>query len=248
MSIGVEVIPDPEQDPEEEVSQAYLDEVGPERALRIDGVHNARDVGGLVGGRGRIKTGRLVRAACLHQLTDEGAKTLADYGVKTIIDLRTPLECEEQPNRVAGVPGLEPVVEVHVELLKTLADLPTTSEGLYQHLVDTCGDGLVEVLEYLARPGALPALVHCLVGKDRTGLLVALLLELLGVPRDVILADYVASNAGLGSLAHTAVRADVLKSTLEGLEERHGGTRGYLDAHGLTEETVAALRDALIER
>lgn len=247
MSIGVEVIPEPGEDPDEEFSQAYVDEVGLGRALRIGGVRNARDVGGLVGELGRIRTGRLVRAACLNRLTDEGAKTLADLGLKTVIDLRTPLECEEQPNRLADVPGLESVVEVHVELLTTLADLPTTSEGLYRHLVDTCGPGIVEVLEYLARPGALPALVHCLVGKDRTGLLVALLLELLGVPRDVIFADYVASNAGLGSLGRTPVYVEVLKPTLEGLDERYGSTRGYLDAHGLTDETVVALRDALID-
>jgi protein-tyrosine phosphatase len=248
MSIGVEVIPEPGEDPDEEFSRAYVDEVGPGRALRIDGVRNARDVGGLVGGLGRIRTGRLVRAACLSRLTDEGAETLADFGLKTVIDLRTPLECGEQPNRLAGAPGLGSVVEVHIELLKTLADLPVTSADLYRHLVDTCGPGIVEVLEYLARPGALPALVHCLVGKDRTGLLVALLLELLGVPRNVIVADYLASNAGLGSLARTPVHADVLTSTLEGLDERYGSTRGYLDAHGLRDETAVALRDALIER
>jgi protein-tyrosine phosphatase len=246
MSIGVEVIP--EEGPEGDLHQAYFDEVGPERALRIGGVLNARDVGGLSGEQGKIRTGRLIRAACLHQLTDDGARTLADLGLKTVIDLRTPLECEEQPNRVAGVPGLEDVVEIHVEFLKTLVDLPTTSEGLYRRLVEVSGPGIVEVLEYLARPNALPALVHCLVGKDRTGLLVALLLELLGVPRDVILADYVASNAGLGSVAYTTVHAEVLTWTLEGLEEQYGSTRGYLEAHGLTSETVTALRAALIEQ
>ena len=245
MSIGVEVIP--EEEPGDDPHQAYYDEVGPERALRIGGVLNARDVGGLCGELGTVRTGLVLRAAALAQLTDEGAKTLADLGLKTVIDLRTPLERVEQPDRIAGVPGLEQVAEVHVEFLKTLYGLPSDSRDLYQHLVDMSGDGIVEVLEYLARPDALPALVHCLVGKDRTGLFVALLLELLGVPRDAILADYVASNAGLGHVAHTMVQADVLTWTLRGLEDRYGGTRGYLEAHGLTDETVSALRAALIE-
>ena len=245
MSIGVEVIP--AEEPDGDPHQAYYDEVGPERALRIGGVLNARDVGGLSGELGRVRTGRVLRTAGLAQLTDEGAKTLADLGLRTVIDIRTPLERGEQPDRVAGVPGLEQVVEVHVEFLKTLYGLPSDSRDLYRHLVDRSGDGIVEVLEYLARPEALPALVHCLVGKDRTGLFVALLLELLGVPREAILKDYLASNLGLGRVAHTLVRADVLAWVLQGLEDRYGSTRGYLEAHGLTDETVTALRAALIE-
>jgi protein-tyrosine phosphatase len=246
MSIGVEVIPDPAHEPDAADQQPYFDEVGPERALHIAGVLNARDVGGLIGARGRIRTGLVLRAACLHQLTDEGAKTLADLGLKTVIDLRTPRECREQPNRLTD-PGLQGVTEVHIEFLKSLVDLPGTSRELYRYLTDLCGNGIVEALEYLARPNALPALVHCLVGKDRTGLLVALLLELLSVPRDAILADYIASNAGLGPVARTQVQADVLDWTLEGLTERYGSPRAYLDAHGLTDETVAALQAALIE-
>jgi protein-tyrosine phosphatase len=246
MSIGVEVIPDPHPDGDPE--RIYLEQVGPVRALRIGGVLNARDVGGLVGEYGTVRTGRLLRSACLENLTAEGAGTLNGLGLKTVIDLRTPLEREERPNLVAD---LGEVAEIRVELLKTLAELDDLPLGsareMYQYLVDTCGPGIVVVLEHLARPDALPALVHCLVGKDRTGLTVALLLELLGVPRDVIVADYVASNAGLGAIAHTAVQADVLEWTLAGLDERYGGARGYLAAHGLADETVDALRAAFID-
>jgi len=132
MSIGVEVIPDPDHDPGSAERQPYVDEVGPERALHIAGVLNARDVGGLIGAQGRIRTGLVLRAACLHQLTDEGAKTLADLGLKTVSGLRTPQECEEQPDRLDRLtgPGLQEVAEVHIEFLKTLAGLPTTSREL----------------------------------------------------------------------------------------------------------------------
>jgi protein-tyrosine phosphatase len=248
MSLDAEVIPSPDSDPR----QSYFDEVGPVRALRIDGVLNARDVGGLVGASGRVRTGRIVRSACLGTLTPAGAQTLADLGLQTVIDLRTPIERAEQPNLLAEAAGLQDVAEVRIEVLKTLAELaqlpPGDAKDLYRYLIDTGAPAFVAALEYLARPGALPALVHCQVGKDRTGLLVAMLLELLDVPRETIFTDFVASNAGLGTLPHTDVHAEVLAWALDGLDERYGSPRGYLDAHGLRQETVDVLREALLEK
>ncbi len=216
------------------------------RTLRIDGVLNARDVGGLTGELGTVRRGLLFRAACLSGLTPTGARGLARYGLRTVIDLRTALERQQEPNLVAGAAELAGVREVCVELLSTLQDLPVVSEELYRHLVERCGPGIVAVFEELATPGTLPALVHCLVGKDRTGLTVALLLDLLGVERPAILADYLESNLGLGDRAHTQVRAEILEGTLAGLDEIHGSPQGYLVAHGLTDDTIRALRTALL--
>jgi protein-tyrosine phosphatase len=216
------------------------------RILVIDGVLNARDVGGLTGRLGPVRRGLVFRAACLSELTPVGARTLAQYGLRTVVDLRTALERREEPNRVAEAIELGGVREISIELLSTLFDLPDTSEELYRHFVERCGPGMVAVFDELARPGALPALVHCMVGKDRTGLTVALLLELLGVDRPTILADYVASNAGLGDVARTQVRAEVMAGTLAGLDETYGSPREYLTRHGLTEETVTVLRAGLL--
>lgn len=216
------------------------------RTLVIDGVLNARDVGGLTGRLGPVRRGLVFRAACLSDLSPVGAGALAGFGLRTVIDLRTALERREEPNRVAGVADLVGVREVSIELLTTLEDLPDTSEALYLHFVERCGPGIVAVFDELAAPGALPALVHCLVGKDRTGLTVALLLDLLGVDRPTILADYVASNAGLGAKARTQVRAEVMAGTLAELDEKHGGPEGYLAWHGLTDETIRTLRASLL--
>jgi protein-tyrosine phosphatase len=223
-----------------------IDEGWPARALRIGGVLNARDVGGLTGELGAVRTGLVLRSACLSELTAEGAHMLAGLGLRTVIDLRTPLERQEEPNRLNAMPELADVREVRVELLATLNDLPDTSAALYRHLVQHCGPGIVAVLEELARPGALPALVHCLVGKDRTGLTFALLLDLLGVDRATIVADYLASNPGLGSKAHTQVQAEVMEATLADLDGRYGSPQGYLVEHGLADVTVKALRAALL--
>lgn len=218
------------------------------RTLVIDGVLNVRDVGGLTGRLGPVRRGLVFRAACLSELTPAGARTLADFGLRTVIDLRTPLERREEPNRVAGVADLAGVREISIELLTTLIDLPDTSEGLYRHFIERCGAGIVAVFDEIVRPGALPALVHCMVGKDRTGLTVALLLELLGIDRATILADYEASNAGLGDKARTQVRAEVMAGTLAGLDDTYGGAREYLGRHGLTEQTISALRAGLLAR
>jgi len=203
------------------------------RILLIDGVLNARDVGGLTGRLGPVRRGLVLRSACLSTLTPDGGRTLGGLGLRTVIDLRTPLERREEPNRVAGLAGLAGVREISIELLTTLIDLPDTSEELYRHFVERCGPGIVAVLGELARPGALPALVHCMVGKDRTGLTVALLLELLGVERPAILADYVASNAGLGDTVRTPVRAEVMAGILAELDDTYGGPREYLTIRAL---------------
>jgi protein-tyrosine phosphatase len=118
---------------------------------------------------------------------------------------------------------------------------------MYLYIVERSAPGIVELLELLGRPNAAPALVHCTAGKDRTGLTIALLLELLGVPRATIVADYVASNNGLLGRIRSAISAPLLEQTFAALDQRYGSPRGYLDAHGLTEATVTALRAELIE-
>ena len=224
---------------------AYLDEVGLERALNIAGVHNARDLGGLSGTLGTVRRGRVLRSAALDKLAPEGARALADLGVRTIFDLRTQDERDEAPSRLSHA-ELTAVNLVVVDYLGTLDDLPGGQMEMYLHIVERSATGIVDLLEQLAQPNAAPALVHCTAGKDRTGLTIALLLELLGVPRTAIVADYVASNNGLLGRIRTNVSASLLQDTLAALDERYGSPRGYLEAHGLTEATVAALRAELL--
>jgi len=226
-------------------AQAYLDEVGLDRALHISGVHNVRDLGGLTGPLGTVRRGRVLRSAALDGLTAEGARKLADLGVRTIFDLRTKEERDEAPSRLSHA-ELTAVSLVVVDYLGTLDDLPIDQTEMYLHIVERSATGIVGLLDQLVRPNAAPALVHCAAGKDRTGLTVALLLELLGVPRATIVADYVASNNGLLGHIRTSVSASLLEYTLAALDERYGSPRGYLEAHGLTEATVAALRAELL--
>lgn len=224
---------------------AYLDEIGLERALNISGVHNARDLGGLSGTLGTVRRGRVLRSAALDKLTPEGARTLADLGVRTIFDLRTQEERDEAPSRLSHA-ELTAVNLVVVDYLGTLDDLPGNQMEMYLHIVERSATGIVALLDRLGRPNVAPALVHCTAGKDRTGLTIALLLELLGVPRTAIVADFIASNNGLLGRIRTNVSASLLEDTLAALDKRYGSPRGYLEAHGLTEATVTALRAELL--
>ncbi|MDH6112178.1 protein-tyrosine phosphatase [Kitasatospora sp. MAP12-15] len=223
------------------------------RLLPIPGLRNARDVGGV----GPLRAGLLYRSARLAELKPEGARQLAELGVRTVVDLRDPRELDGFPNRTydwevdqANFPllpqdgtdhGVRPLDEV------------------YPLIIDTAGPLLVGVLRRLLEPGALPALVHCAVGRDRTGIVIALLLDLLEVPQEQIVADYLLSNEGLGLLdgpreyvdVNGAVRlsypvtAELITDLLARLRERHGGVAGYLADHGLKPSELAELRSML---
>ncbi|MFE0459725.1 tyrosine-protein phosphatase [Kitasatospora sp. NPDC058965] len=216
--------------------------------LQIAGLRNAREV----------RPGLLYRSATLNQLTAEGARALAKLGLRTVIDLRDPAEVAHWPARLHEL-------ELDVVNLPMLPqDANHRDEPLpqiYRLLADTAGPVLVTVVRRLLEPRALPALVHCAVGKDRTGVTVAVLLDLLGVPDEEILADYLASNAGLGLddgpveyldergrlRVSNPARPELLTGVLDRIREQHGSVEAYLLGHGLRAEELAALRAALAD-
>lgn len=161
------------------------------RLLAISGLRNLRDLGGL----GAVRPGLCYRSAGLGLLTAEGARELAKLGLRTVIDLRDPLELVQHPDRTHDL-------EVDLANFPLLPqDGPEDPHGLpldrvYPLIIDTQGPALVAVLRRLLEPEALPALLHCAIGRDRTGIVTALLLDLLGVPEEQIIADYMLSNEG----------------------------------------------------
>ncbi|PYC83808.1 tyrosine protein phosphatase [Streptomyces tateyamensis] len=216
--------------------------------LQIAGLRNAREV----------LPGRLYRSATLSQLTPAGAAALGKLGLRTVIDLRDPAEVAHWP---AALHDLE------LDLVN-LPMLPQDTNhrndplpAIYLLLAETGGPALVAVIRRLLAPGALPALVHCAVGKDGTGVTVAVLLELLGVPQEEVLADYLASNPGLGLhegpveyldehgnvRVSNPVQAELLNSVLDRIREQHGSVEAYLLASGLTAGELAELRELLAD-
>jgi protein-tyrosine phosphatase len=180
--------------------------VAPTRNLQLDGSVNFRDLGGYPTTDGRrVAWRRLFRADGLGRLSESDQETLAGLGLVTVIDLRT---AEEATHR-----GRFPVDQVPVryhefplfDVLPTPEDLPSWNEtsyiaGRYRDMVTEGRPAMTGAIQVLAEPGALPAVFHCSAGKDRTGVLSALLLAFLGVPDELIVEDYALSGAAMASL------------------------------------------------
>jgi protein-tyrosine phosphatase len=232
-----------------------------DRNLDWDGVYNARDLGGLRAADGRAtRWGALIRSDNLDSLTPAGWSALREHGIRTIVDLRNDDERQAR-SRPAGVAA------VHVPL-DDLADTEFWAcwgRGLhatplyYQAFLDRkperCAAAVADVAR--AEPGGV--LVHCVGGRDRTGLIALLLLALVGVAGEDIAADYELSLDRLGRLhaalgeddprqrinellarQNTSIRASILAS-LDSLD-----AEAYLRDAGLTDQDLAAVRARLL--
>jgi protein-tyrosine phosphatase len=232
----------------------------PDRHLVLDGTRNVRDVGGYPAADGRRTRWRtLLRSDELTRLPVASRDALVGLGLRQVIDLRWPEELAISPNTFAGTPP-GPVRYTSIPLL---ADDPTPHAGLagmYQHVLDARGTQLADVVRALLADGGLPAVIGCAAGKDRTGVTIALLLDLAGVARDVIVEDYAISAHYFASpVAHIepddwrsrGILVDsppeFIESALAHLDEHHGGARSLLRSHGITDPEMDRLVDLLTE-
>jgi len=230
----------------------------PTRHLVLDGTRNVRDVGGYpaVGGR-RIRWRTLLRSDELVRLPDATRDALEALGLRQVIDLRWPEELVFSPNTFHGSG------RVRYTSIPLLADDPTPHSGLagmYRHVLDARGTQLADVVRALLAQDGLPAVIGCAAGKDRTGVTIALLLDLAGVPRRVIVDDYAISAHYFASpKAHIDLDdwrsgslvvdspPEFIESALAHLDRRHGGARALLRRHGITDAEMDTLVALLTE-
>ena len=178
----------------------------PSRTLEFEGCVNFRDLGGYATMDGRIVAWRrLFRADGLNKLSEDDLAQLSGLGLSTVIDLRTRDEAEQR--------GSFPVDRVPVtyvglpltDVLPATETLPDWTEAAYVPtrygaMVSEGGPLLTSAIDSLATTDALPAVLHCSAGKDRTGVLSALLLAFLGVPDETIVEDYALSAQAMERL------------------------------------------------
>ncbi|WP_369253119.1 tyrosine-protein phosphatase [Geodermatophilus amargosae] len=234
-----------------------------------------REVAGLrtVDG-GRIRPGLLYRSGTPQFLDLPTARRLVrDTGIRSTIDLRLPHEVAQEgrgPLDALGIGHVPHPVRVGALVAAGSAVAPMPGDDpivqTYLRYLDDGAEEIVGVLPDLLRPGTVPTLVHCTVGKDRTGVVVALVLAAVGVRRDDIVADYVAGAADVGPAmerlrrmasygdavdvyppATWVVEAEAMRRFLDAVDERHGGVCPFLHANGVPPTIVEELTEVLVE-
>jgi protein-tyrosine phosphatase len=265
----------------------------------LHGVWNFRDVADTAGG---LRRGRLFRSSELSRLDDMGRGMLCHLGVTDVADLRSPREVARRgPGRVP--PGVDihllpfpdlaadqstpdsasPHEDAFRRLMTEKPDDRSVAEAATRYMIDeyrrfpTLGGSrraVRRVVTLLA--GGRPVLAHCFAGKDRTGFVVAVVLEAAGVDPDVVLADYLRSNTAVPSLrarilemihrrpeagvtpeARTftearlsdevlGVRAEYLAAARTAIDDSYGSLAGYLAAAQVSTDDIAALRNTLL--
>jgi protein-tyrosine phosphatase len=239
------------------------------RRLEWEGCLNARDLGGYATADGReTRWGAVVRSDSPAALTEAGRAALAGYGVRAIVDLRLPQELADYPNPFAE-PGDHGIAYTNVSFIDPAAappDAVTTLAEDYLQMLDRYRAGVAEAMAAIAGAPDGAVVIHCAAGKDRTGLISALLLGLVGVPAETIAADYAMTAELLRSrerewlescppeeraereamIARYAPTAEVMLEVLGRLAERYGGVEAYLLAAGVPREDLERLRDRLL--
>lgn len=249
--------------------------------LRLEKAPNFRDVGALpLNEGGQLQPGKLYRSGELSRLNDDDLARLEPLGIRLICDLRssgerrrfasrwpglTPARTIDMPSETDRVTGMQPLIE-------RLAHEPGPAGArramldLYTNLPALLATTLRAVTEAIISGWGVPILLHCHVGKDRTGVATALLLSALGVTREAIMADYqetarridIAEEThhlarSLGKLLGRAIDPDTLDmlgradpdyldSAFTATERNWGGTDGYFAAIGLTSDRRNRLR------
>jgi protein-tyrosine phosphatase len=252
--------------------------------IELDGAANVRDLGALATDDGRVTASRrLLRGDNLQDLSPSDVRTLvADIGVTTVVDLRSPGEVtSDGPGPLTRVGSVRHSYHSVLPERGTATDVAADALGIrrdgamsrypddircgyYLGYLEDRPDQVVAALRSIAHaPGA--ALVNCAAGKDRTGVVVAMALTVIGVRREAVIADYAASAERMEAIlarlrssrtyasdvdstpaAEQAPRPQTMAAFLGHLDVRHGGAQGWLAERGFGPSDVSSLRAKLI--
>lgn len=243
------------------------------RRLRLQGLHNTRDLGGFPTKDGcRTRFGVFLRSEAPCNLPQEDVDALIAYGVRASVDLRSTDETKSRPSSLNG-----PLPYYHKPLFNEAAvvgdDKPKKGlaphakdfdwGNMYREMAEESRDWAVQTLQLAAQQeGAL--LYHCTTGKDRTGLLTCYLLSIAGALREDIAADYCVSEVYLAPvyvmMRQTFAKnmpeddpffrtpASAMLALIDYLTETYGGVVEYLRLIGVGDDVIAAIRAKLVEQ
>jgi protein tyrosine/serine phosphatase len=248
------------------------------RRLDWPDCRNIRDLGGLPSRDGLTRRGVVIRSDNVASLTPEGRQAMVDYGVTTVIDLRSESEVKGSPgppfSEFQSVSPLSPQgrgarssmpLHRHLPLIDDatapVLNQASTMPERYVLMLERRQRGMGAIFDAIASADG-PVLFHCFAGKDRTGLVAAMMLSIAGVAPEAIGADFAETDLQLAGryeewLAKAAperlesMRNELrcppewILSTLDHVDQKWGGVEGYLEAAGLPSSTIARLRSKL---
>ncbi|GAA5090212.1 tyrosine-protein phosphatase [Nocardia iowensis] len=245
----------------------------PRRWVEFAEIDNVRDLGGLpVSGGGTTRFGVVYRSSTPQQLSETDlAYLLGPVGLRTLVDLRMPMEVARE--------GYGRLAKSTVRLVNLPISVPASTatpaelapdarrydlRKLYHGLLSGSAASVVSAARLIADTRQHSVVFHCAAGKDRTGVLAAILLDAVGVPAAAIVADYALTaerieriRARLDTLhsyhglppVRTGILAVDPATMLRFVDDLHadyGGAAGWLRANGLTDAELAALRRAMV--
>ena len=240
-----------------------------QRELNFAAMANARDLGGLRTANGSQTRWRsLVRADSAARLTQQGVRAIVEYGVRTVIDLRFPVELRNDPSPFAA--RTESPSYVSCSLLGEswqswiLRGATPNDTYWYSSFLDCSQSELRRVMGIIADAPEGGVLFHCTAGKDRTGVVAMLLLALADVPDESIIDDYALTAPSLipqrekelAEASDPMTRARIedgfrcepqfAAHTLAHLQRRYGGAEGYMRTIGMNAQQIGKLRRRLV--
>ncbi|WP_405021027.1 tyrosine-protein phosphatase [Kitasatospora sp. NBC_00070] len=240
-----------------------------QRHLEFERLHNFRDLGGYRTSDGReTRPGLLYRSDSLGKLAGEDLARFEKLGVRTVIDLRYSWEIERK-GRIPELPGLGyHNLSIEHRPYDQAALGPEVDPAVYlaERFAEVASDGTAEIraaLEVIADPASGTVAFHCASGKDRTGIIAALVLTRLGVPEQTVVEDFALTGLATERLVaewhasypdlvmrwpgYGRAPAELMRRFLADLAERYGSVDGYLTEElGLGEEFTTALRAKLL--
>jgi len=248
--------------------EAAADDPGGRRWVDLDGAFNFRDVGGYAIRPGvRVRWGSLYRSDALHHLSAGDVEVLAGLGVDLVIDLRAPDEIAAV-GRGALADG--PFGYLNAPVIPSISGealgAPPGNEigERYFWYLEVGRQAVVDAIEAVAEPGRGAVVFHCAAGKDRTGVLSALVLAMLDVGHDDIVADYMLTNRAMPAILdrlaadpihgasvaqvpvdRRSVRPEAMRGFLQLLDDKHGGARSWAHSAGVGPACIDALRARL---
>jgi protein-tyrosine phosphatase len=238
----------------------------------FQGCFNFRDIGGYPAGDGRtVRWGRYYRTGRQDRMTQQDLEQVSELAIATQIDLRKPDEVRDQgrgPLEAMGAAyhNISVIPEGGSDELSRLVGDTGISGKRYLGYLEFGPESWRRMFELFRLAGSKPILLHCTAGKDRTGVSTAFLLSVLGVDRALIEADYILTNRDVARQADfieqtsgfpegmnrdammraAGVPEDAMSDFLDGLEERWGGPLGYLKSIGISEATMAAVKEEFL--